>query len=116
MSQLDEIEEYKIIRTDGGEHEAGVPRYTVQPVSFPVTEETLDAPVKIIDFGESFIIGDVPFPKTLHTPMEVRAPEVVLGVEFGLEADVWSAGCLVSSRSLAVRVIATETCLIVADL
>ena len=49
--------------------------------------------VKIIDFGEAFFKDSVP--GTLHTPLSVRAPEVIFGDAFDRRVDMWSAGCLV---------------------
>ncbi|TID13091.1 kinase-like protein [Venturia nashicola] len=46
--------------------------------------------IKIVDFGESFMSDDVP--DTLHTPIAVRAPEVIFGEKLDLRMDLWSMG------------------------
>ena len=48
----------------------------------------------MIDFGEAFFKDSVP--DTLHTPLAVRAPEIIFGDTFDRRVDMWSAGCLVS--------------------
>ncbi|TID13090.1 kinase-like protein [Venturia nashicola] len=48
--------------------------------------------IKIVDFGESFMSDDVP--DTLHTPIAVRAPEVIFGEKLDLRMDLWSMGCM----------------------
>lgn len=74
-----------------------MPSYLVQPTSFlvdSVRESLRSSPiVKIIDFGESFF--DDQAPVKLHTPLAVRAPEVVFGDRIDHRVDMWSMGCLV---------------------
>lgn len=40
-------------------------------------------------------------PKTLNTPLSLRAPEVVFEDEWDYRVDLWGAGCTVSLRSTA---------------
>lgn len=44
--------------------------------------------IKIIDFGEAFFADSSP--RTLHTPLSVRAPEVVFGDPLDRQVDLWS--------------------------
>ncbi|KAF3031853.1 hypothetical protein E8E11_000245 [Didymella keratinophila] len=48
--------------------------------------------VKIIDFGQSFTDGKAS--KECHTPMTVRAPEIILGDMVDHRMDLWSMGCM----------------------
>jgi serine/threonine-protein kinase SRPK3 len=89
-----------ITRKDGEPLEANMPPYLVSPASFRVSLSA--APhIKIIDFGEAFPSTDVP--ETLHTPVYLRAPEVIFGDKLDFRVDLWSAGCLVSIPSDYIR-------------
>lgn len=74
--------------------EPGLPEYIVRPTSFPVDLSTSVQPIKIVDFGESFLSDNVPV--MLHTPLPVRAPEIIFGEKFDFRVDLWSMGCMVS--------------------
>jgi len=76
------------------------PKYLVLPGSLIERVNQDDMRVKIIDLGEAFFSTEVP--QILHTPLQVRAPEVMfnhlstlLKVEIGTRIDVWSVGCLI---------------------
>lgn len=84
-----------VSRSNGGPLEPGMPRYIVRPADD--LSMTLDS-VKIIDYGESFFDSDPP--KTLHTPLAVRAPEVLVGAEITKSVDLWGMGCLVHYATL----------------
>jgi serine/threonine-protein kinase SRPK3 len=71
-----------------------MPSYLVRPTSYPADVSSPQQQIKIIDFGESFSEHDVP--ETLHTPLCVRAPEVIFGEKLDYRVDLWSAGCMVS--------------------
>lgn len=82
-------------RTDGSPPDIHVPSYLVRPTPFKakVVLQSLQAPVvKIIDFGESFLPRQTP--ATLHTPLVVRAPEVLFDDQIDRRVDLWSLGCL----------------------
>lgn len=83
-----------IRRTDGETLEPGVPEYLVRPTSFTVDPSTSLHPIKIVDFGESFMSDDIS--DTLHTPLPVRAPEIIFGEQFDFRVDLWSMACMVS--------------------
>lgn len=83
----------QVQRSDGEPLEPGVPRYIVRPSSYPVDSSTLSGPVKIVDFGESFLDTDPP--TTLRTPLAVRAPEALFGDQIDHRVDLWGMGCLV---------------------
>lgn len=89
-----------VSRFDGKPLDSNVPPYLVRPASF-LTNDLLQASpaVKIIDFGEAFCTDDVP--KTLHTPLSVRAPEVLFGDVLDERVDLWSAGCLVGAHRIS---------------
>lgn len=48
--------------------------------------------IKLIDFGLS-CYADKPMYKSIQS-LRYRAPEVVFGLQYGTEADVWSFGCM----------------------
>ncbi|KAL3465109.1 serine protein kinase [Aspergillus heterothallicus] len=79
-------------RRDGQRLDRQVPKYIVRPAtpSTPLINSTQT--VKLVDFGESFL-RDNP-PRTLHTPLVVRAPEVIFGDRIDHQVDLWSMGCL----------------------
>ncbi|CAO2651848.1 Nn.00g001310.m01.CDS01 [Neocucurbitaria sp. VM-36] len=82
-----------VTRKDGKTLEPGLPAYLVRPTSYPAGASLSQPQIKIIDFGESFSNNDVP--ETLHTPLCVRAPEVIFGEELDYRVDLWSAGCMI---------------------
>ena len=81
-------------RVDGQALEDNVPRYIVRPTALPMEKASLSHHVKIIDFGQSFTDGKAS--KDCHTPMTVRAPEIILGDMVDYRMDLWSMGCMVS--------------------
>ncbi len=50
--------------------------------------------VKLIDFGSSCVAGEQVF--TYVQSRFYRAPEVILGLSYGHEVDVWSCGCVLA--------------------
>lgn len=84
-----------IERVDGDKSpEPGMPDYLVRPFSYSSSAITpLPESISIVDFGESFF--DTAPPATLHTPLPLRAPEVILGDTLSHSVDLWGMGCLV---------------------
>lgn len=81
----------RVDRSDGKDLGPGVPQYIVRPVRrLPYR---LSPSIKIVDFGESFLQQSAP--QTLHTPLPVRAPEVIFGDHLDYRVDLWSLGCMV---------------------
>lgn len=79
---------------DEGPLPPGLPRYLVWPANTPADRASLETSTKLIDFGESFLPGNRP--ETLHTPLALRAPELLLGEEWDSRVDLWASGCAVS--------------------
>ncbi|KAJ6009042.1 hypothetical protein N7522_004058 [Penicillium canescens] len=79
-------------RSDGKELEPGIPEYIVRPTSYRTHSWNSAQSIKIIDFGESFLPTAVP--RTLHTPLAVRAPEVIFQDRIDYRVDLWSMGCM----------------------
>ncbi|PWY96163.1 serine protein kinase [Aspergillus sclerotioniger CBS 115572] len=99
MDNLTEDEVIKILgkpeighvhRNDGQSLGPGIPEYIVRPAS--TSSWPLSHTIKIIDYGESFSQQSVP--RTLHTPLEVRAPEVIFQDSLDYRVDLWSLGCM----------------------
>ncbi|KAH8730405.1 kinase-like domain-containing protein [Phaeosphaeriaceae sp. PMI808] len=82
-----------VVRRDRKPLEPGLPAYLVRPTSYPADVSLPQQQIKIIDFGESFSNNDVP--ETLHTPLCVRAPEVIFGEKLDYRVDLWIAGCMI---------------------
>ncbi|KKA16434.1 hypothetical protein T310_9977, partial [Rasamsonia emersonii CBS 393.64] len=81
-------------RSDGKALEPGIPEYIVRPASYWTHSWPSSNSIKIVDFGESFLHTTIP--QTLHTPLPVRAPEVIFGDRLDYRVDLWSMGCMVS--------------------
>ncbi|PKY05286.1 protein kinase [Aspergillus campestris IBT 28561] len=79
-------------RTDGKDLEPGIPEYIVRPTSYQTRSWKPTQSIKIIDFGESFLRTVVP--QTLHTPLPVRAPEIIFHDRIDYQVDLWSMGCM----------------------
>lgn len=82
-----------INRTDRRPLGPGMPQYIVRPSV--VSGVPLDA-TKIIDLGRSFHATDVP--PLFHTPLFLRAPEIIFKDKVDLRMDLWSMGCMVRLR------------------
>lgn len=80
-------------RRDGKDLEPGVPAYIVKPTSYGTRSWNSTQSIKIIDLGESFL--STAAPHTLHTPLSVRAPEVIFQDQIDHRVDLWSMGCMV---------------------
>ncbi|CAG8933178.1 unnamed protein product [Penicillium salamii] len=72
--------------------EPGIPKYLVRSTSYQPRSWISTPSIKIIDFGESFTSTESP--KTLHTPLSVRAPEVIFQDRIDYRVDLWSLGCM----------------------
>ncbi|KAH8174087.1 protein kinase domain-containing protein [Sarocladium implicatum] len=83
----------QVRQTSGEPLEPGVPRHVVRPSRFPYIMSSLPESVKLVDYGESFL--DTAPPDTLHTPLPVRAPEVLLKDKIDHRVDLWGISCLV---------------------
>lgn len=83
----------RVQRRDGKDLELGVPEFIVKPTSYRTRSWNSTQSIKILDFGESFLCTAVPH--TLHTPLPVRAPEVIFQDEIDHHVDLWSMGCMV---------------------
>ncbi|CAD0032221.1 unnamed protein product, partial [Aureobasidium pullulans] len=81
-----------VSRPDGEPLESGMPEYLVWPARLPANDPNFEkSSVKLIDFGESFMSDNKA--ETLHTPLVLRAPEVLFQDEYDLRVDYWSLGC-----------------------
>ncbi|GAB0136264.1 hypothetical protein EsDP_00004571 [Epichloe bromicola] len=93
IAKLGKPETGVVTRSDVQPFGYNVPTQIVRPAFFR-RDILLSCPsVKIIDFGEAFFSDNAP--STLHTPLPVRAPEIVFGDRLDRRVDLWSAGCLI---------------------
>lgn len=88
-----EVEVGCVQKRDGKSLEVGVPKYIVKPALYGNYSWNLAQAVKTIDFGESFLRTAVP--KTLHTPLSLRAPEVIFHDHVDYRVDLWSMSYIV---------------------
>ncbi|KAJ9362140.1 hypothetical protein DTO027B9_571 [Paecilomyces variotii] len=79
-------------RSNGKALEPNIPEYIVRPASYRTFPWRSSNSIKIVDFGESFLPTTIP--QTLHTPLPVRAPEVIFGDRLDYRVDLWSMGCM----------------------
>ncbi|KAG5656427.1 hypothetical protein KAF25_000014 [Fusarium avenaceum] len=95
VARLGEPEMGAVTRLDDRPLSDNIPTQIIRPAFFRRRDLMLSCPsIKIIDFGEAFFGNNAP--GTLHTPLCVRAPEIVFGDRLDHRVDIWSAGCLVN--------------------
>ncbi|KAF2420196.1 kinase-like protein [Tothia fuscella] len=92
LQKLGDPETGLLRRNDGKPLEAGIPEYIVRPTSYPADLSIILHPIKMVDFGESFLSDDIP--DILHTPLQAQAPEIIFGEKLDYRVDLWSMGCL----------------------
>jgi len=82
-----------VVASSGYSLTAQVPKYLVLPTSSPsVVRDFKCCQVKLVDFGEAFLLGQQ---RQIRCPLVFRAPEAVLTSQWDLQADIWSLGCTV---------------------
>lgn len=86
-----------IKRKDGDPLGLDVPEYRVAPAEHELNTPSSSHSIKIVDFGGAFL--NTKPPRTLETPLAVRAPEIVFGDVLDHRVDMWSMGCLVIMAS-----------------
>lgn len=91
VGTLGKPETGRVYKSDGKDLGPGIPQYIVRPARRSSCRSS--SFIKIVDFGESFLQQNAP--QTLHTPLPVRAPEVIFGDRLDYRVDLWSLGCMV---------------------
>jgi serine/threonine-protein kinase SRPK3 len=87
----------RVERYDGQPIGHGAPAKVVEPIA---TTKFLEADivdwerVAIVDFGQSYMIGECPTDYTPATAPHYRAPESLFDKQYTSATDVWSLGCL----------------------
>ncbi|MCJ1425254.1 hypothetical protein MMC29_003142 [Sticta canariensis] len=93
LGSLGERKTIDIIASSGYSLTAQVPKYLVLPTSSPsMARESESCQVKLVDFGEAFLVGQQ---RQIRCPLVFRAPEAVLTSQWDLQADIWSLGCTI---------------------
>ncbi|KAJ8277475.1 hypothetical protein GJAV_G00075560 [Gymnothorax javanicus] len=75
-------------------HENGVVHRDLKPENLLYADLSLDAPLKIADFGLSKIIDEQVTMKTVCGTPGYCAPEILRGNAYGSEVDMWSVGVI----------------------
>uniref|UniRef100_A0A8C9XSZ5 Calcium/calmodulin-dependent protein kinase type IV n=1 Tax=Sander lucioperca TaxID=283035 RepID=A0A8C9XSZ5_SANLU len=75
-------------------HDNGVVHRDLKPENLLYADLSLDAPLKIADFGLSKIIDDQVTMKTVCGTPGYCAPEILRGNAYGPEVDMWSVGVI----------------------
>ncbi|KAL1387451.1 kinase-like domain-containing protein [Phyllosticta capitalensis] len=88
------------------------PAYIVAPASFPEELALCSQPVKLIDFGESFLSADTPRRLSVDGPSVAatiaQAPGVVFGEPLDHRIDLWSMGVMLFELITGVHLFAYE--------
>nr|XP_019965158.1 PREDICTED: calcium/calmodulin-dependent protein kinase type IV-like [Paralichthys olivaceus] len=83
-------------------HEHGVVHRDLKPENLLYADLSLDAPLKIADFGLSKIIDDQVTMKTVCGTPGYCAPEILRGNAYGPEVDMWSVGVILVSKLIVL--------------
>ncbi|XP_066551991.1 calcium/calmodulin-dependent protein kinase type IV [Amia ocellicauda] len=75
-------------------HENGVVHRDLKPENLLYADLSLDAPLKIADFGLSKIVDEQVTMKTVCGTPGYCAPEILRGNAYGPEVDMWSVGVI----------------------
>jgi len=74
-------------------HDKNIVHCDLKPENILVKSET-SLSIKLIDFGTSCTAGNSIF--SYVQSRYYRAPEIILGCEYGLMVDIWSLGCVIA--------------------
>ncbi|KAK2762319.1 hypothetical protein FQN54_001329 [Arachnomyces sp. PD_36] len=81
----------EVTRLDGDPTGVEVPKYLIEPTTFPAPTLDSEFQVKLTDLGEAFT-EDIK-PVSLHCPLVFRPPEVIFNDTWDHRVDTWSMGC-----------------------
>ncbi|TRY82667.1 hypothetical protein DNTS_032600 [Danionella cerebrum] len=84
----------QILEAVGYLHENGVVHRDLKPENLLYADLSIDAPLKIADFGLSKIIDEQVTMKTVCGTPGYCAPEILRGNAYGPEVDMWSVGVI----------------------
>ncbi|CAM4732680.1 unnamed protein product [Leuciscus chuanchicus] len=84
-------------------HENGVVHRDLKPENLLYADLSIDAPLKIADFGLSKIIDEQVTMKTVCGTPGYCAPEILRGNAYGPEVDMWSVGVILYILTLRSR-------------
>jgi dual specificity tyrosine-phosphorylation-regulated kinase 2/3/4 len=86
-------------------HSGSVIHCDIQPENLVFTSKRRNH-IKLIDFGCSCYVGKIMF--SYIQSRYYRAPEVVLGLEYGREIDIWSLGCVICEMLTGIPLFSAE--------
>ena len=78
-----------------------VPRYLVLPSPLPQPKSLNDCNVKLVGFVSSFFSEHQSSTAGMCCPLPFRAPEAVITKQWDKEAETWSLGCTVRTRTVS---------------
>lgn len=82
---------------DGRPLPKGFPSQVVKTAEWTTTADISREEIKVIDFGDAFLMVDQPV--SMVQPPPLRVPEFIFQQEFDYRADLWLTGCMVSEHS-----------------
>ena len=83
--------------------QAGVVHTDLKPENIllePTVGQSNNMKIKVIDFGSACMAGETPY--TYIQSRFYRAPEIVIGCQYGHPIDMWSLGCIAAELSLGL--------------
>ncbi|MBN3302969.1 KCC4 kinase, partial [Amia calva] len=91
-------------------HENGVVHRDLKPENLLYADLSLDAPLKIADFGLSKIVDEQVTMKTVCGTPGYCAPEILRGNAYGPEVDMWSVGVILYILARSSRSTTSQRC------
>jgi hypothetical protein len=87
-----------LVRLDGSPLGPGLPKQLVKAATWDDWTEEDEEDIRLIDFGEAFVCGNLP--SKLAQPNGLEAPETIFTSTFDYRVDLWRIGCTVQLTNL----------------
>lgn len=86
------------VRLDGQPLDPSLPRHLVRRTEWNLWTDEDEEDIRLLDWGESFNLGEEPEPTKLAQPSDSIAPETIFTNRVDYRADLWRAGITVSPQ------------------